>query len=68
MAIGDGKIMPTFDVHCAICERPALGLGYGKTKKAAEQELKGYGWREHMSLGWVCCTPAPAVKEGSTDE
>lgn len=55
MAHGDGKLIPSYEVHCAICEKPALGLG--RTLKQAKESLRGhYGWREHMAYGWCCDT------------
>lgn len=54
MAIGDGKLSPSYETHCAICEKPALGLG--RTLEQARKELRSYGWREHTAYGWCCET------------
>lgn len=54
MAQDDGKLIPSYEVHCPICEKPALGLG--RTVAHAKRELRNYGWREHMSFGWCCET------------
>jgi hypothetical protein len=64
MSILDGKLVPSFETHCPICERAALGLG--RTKREAEKMLRKHGLREHMSLGWICCSPKPhPADEGS---
>jgi hypothetical protein len=53
MSATDGKLVPSYEVHCAICEEPALGLG--RTVRQAEKELLEHrNWRKHISLGWCC--------------
>jgi hypothetical protein len=54
MADGDGTLIPSYEVHCPICEKPALGLG--RTIASAKKSLLHLGWREHFSFGWCCET------------
>lgn len=52
MSDTNGKLVAVYEVHCAICEKFANGLG--KTAQKAAAELKSFGWREHQHLGWIC--------------
>ncbi len=47
----NGELQPTYEVHCAACEQPYLGLGQARSQ--AVSVLKRDGWRVLNKL-WHC--------------
>jgi hypothetical protein len=47
----NGGLHVTMEVHCALCEKAALGLPH--PSMAAERELRTDGWAKVQGL-WVC--------------
>ena len=58
----NGKLRKTWEVHCARCEHPVLGVGYGgSTAEAASELRQQYGWGTVNGL-WMCRDCAPKAR------
>lgn len=62
----NGVLRESWEVHCATCERPLLGLAHGRAKLDAASEAKHYGWRQTRGNLWVCsvCAALQPQAEG----
>ncbi len=56
--MSNGVLVPSFDVHCQVCEQPQLGLGPKKID--AVRCLRRSGWKE-INGRWHCDDCAPKV-------
>lgn len=63
MAQSDGYLIKTWEVHCRLCERPALGLR--GEKGDAMKELREMGWRTRGQL--LICAPCATDTPIGTD-
>lgn len=62
----DGVLYPLWEVHCVLCETPALGLG--RTKGEAQKELRNTGWQV-VNNRWHCnvCKRLAAPPKGESN-
>jgi len=62
--MANGVLVKTWEVHCANCERPQLGLAWGGSVPDAAEELRRYGWHTRRGL-WVCESCSEKLPPGS---